>query len=147
MPDSQQALACVDIRHEQVFLHINNWLKILVFEAQAFTGFMANAALTAIMGSSGSGKTTLLRIITGSIEPTDGQVWVNGVNLMRLSQEERQKIRNKMAIVFQHGALFDSLTAWENIAFPICDCSSVSMDEARREAENLLDMFDQGGSS
>ena len=106
-----------------------------------------NAAVTAIMGASGSGKTTLLRIITGLIEPTDGEVWVNGENLMRLSQEERQKIRHKMAIVFQHGALFDSLTAWENIAFPICERRSAPMAEARREAEELLDMFDLHGAA
>lgn len=105
------------------------------------------AAVTAIMGASGSGKTTLLRIITGLIEPTDGEVWVNGQNLIMLSEEEQQEIRSKMAIVFQHGALFDSLTAWENIALPICERNSMPVSEARKEAEKLLEMFDLHGAA
>ena len=66
---------------------------------------------------------------------------------MRLDEKERQEVRKQMAIVFQHGALFDSLTAWENIALPICERNSMPVSEARKEAEKLLEMFDLHGAA
>ena len=115
-------------------------LKNITFE-------IPDASVTAIIGESGSGKTTLLRVIIGLIQPTNGEISVNGNNLMRLDEKERQEVRKQMAIVFQHGALFDSLTAWENVALPICERRSITVSDARKEAEKLLDMFDLQGAA
>jgi phospholipid/cholesterol/gamma-HCH transport system ATP-binding protein len=100
------------------------------------------AKVTAIIGASGSGKTTLLRIIAGLYEPTSGEIWINGQNLAALPKTKQQQVRSKMAIVFQHGALFDSLTAWENVAFPLYEQRAMPISKVREEAEKLLEMVD-----
>ena len=100
------------------------------------------AKVTAIIGTSGSGKTTLLRLLAGLEQPTSGEIWINGRNLLEAPPETQQEIRSKMAIVFQHGALFDSLPAWENVAFPLYERSEMSLAEARKEAEKSLRMID-----
>ena len=103
--------------------------------------------VTSIIGPSGSGKTTLLRILIGLSEPTSGEIWMQGKNLVKLSQEEQQQIRRKMAIVFQQGALFDSLTVWENVAFSLYERTTMSPSELRREAEKMLQMVDMQGAA
>ncbi len=100
------------------------------------------AKITAIIGTSGSGKTTLLRIIAGLSEPTSGEIWINGQNITALPKAKQQQVRSKMAIVFQHGALFDSLTAWENVAFPLYEQGTMPLAKIRDEAERLLQMVD-----
>ena len=97
--------------------------------------------VTAILGESGSGKTTLLRVLIGLNEPTSGEIWMLGQNLMVLSKAEQQQMRRKMAIVFQNGALFDSLTVWENVAFPLYERTAMSVPLIRRKAEKLLEMI------
>lgn len=72
-----------------------------------------------IMGSSGSGKTTLLRCISGLIQPTSGEIWVEGIEISRLSERDKLQIRRKLGIVFQYAALFDYLTVYENVAFGV----------------------------
>jgi phospholipid/cholesterol/gamma-HCH transport system ATP-binding protein len=70
-----------------------------------------------IMGRSGCGKSTLLRLIIGLINPTAGWIEIDGVNTLTLSKTQWQAIREKMGMVFQSAALFDSLTVFENVAF------------------------------
>ncbi len=70
-----------------------------------------------IMGRSGCGKSTLLRLIIGLIHPTAGWITIDGINTGLLTKVEWHKIRNKMGMVFQSSALFDSLNVYENIAF------------------------------
>jgi phospholipid/cholesterol/gamma-HCH transport system ATP-binding protein len=96
--------------------------------------------VTTILGPSGSGKTTLLRLLVGLNLPSSGTIYVDGQNLLTSNDTVQRKIRNKMAIVFQNGALFDSLTVWENVAFPLYERTQLSFSELRREAEKLLEM-------
>ncbi|MCH8294032.1 ATP-binding cassette domain-containing protein [Candidatus Poribacteria bacterium] len=96
--------------------------------------------VTAILGESGSGKTTLLRLLVGLASPTSGEIYINNRNLMTCSEEVQRQIHDKMSIVFQDGALFDSLTVWENVAFPLYERTGLSFSELRREAEKLLEM-------
>ena len=63
-----------------------------------------------ILGGSGSGKSTLLRLIIGLQRPTSGQIIVDGVDITTLSEEEFNKVRQKMGMVFQYSALFDSMS-------------------------------------
>ena len=75
--------------------------------------------LIAVMGGSGSGKTTVLRLIGGQIRPQKGTVSVNGQVVNRLDTEGLYRLRRKMGMLFQFGALFTDLTVFENVAFPL----------------------------
>ena len=76
--------------------------------------------VVAIMGGSGSGKTTLLRLIGGQIKPTRGQVRVDGAVVPEQSREGIYKLRRKMGMLFQPGALFTDLSVFDHVAFPEC---------------------------
>lgn len=79
----------------------------------------ARGKVVAIMGGSGSGKTTLLRLIGGQLKPVGGQVRVDGAVVHEQSRSDLQKLRRKMGMLFQMGALFTDLSVYENVAFPI----------------------------
>lgn len=70
-----------------------------------------------ILGTSGTGKSVLLKNIVGLLQPTSGEILIDGTDVSRLSEEELFPIRKKCGMVFQHPALFDSLTIFENVAF------------------------------
>lgn len=70
-----------------------------------------------LVGSSGAGKSTILRLILGLLKPTSGRITVMGENIALMSENELNKIRKRFSLVFQNGALFDSLTLEENVGF------------------------------
>jgi phospholipid/cholesterol/gamma-HCH transport system ATP-binding protein len=72
-----------------------------------------------ILGGSGSGKSTLLRTLVGLERPSDGEIWINGQNISKISNEQLDDIRKKMGLSFQGGALFGSMTVGENVALPL----------------------------
>lgn len=80
---------------------------------------VARGSITAIMGPSGTGKTTLLRLITGQAKPDRGQVLVDGGDIVNLRTHELYRVRLDMGVLFQEGALFTDLNAFENVAFPL----------------------------
>lgn len=75
--------------------------------------------ITAIMGPSGCGKTTLLRLIGGQLKPERGNIHVDGQLINKFSRAQWYKLRRKMGILFQSGALFTNLSVFENVAFPL----------------------------
>lgn len=75
--------------------------------------------VVAVMGGSGSGKTTILRLIGGQLKPHSGSVCVDGQAVQLLDNEGLYRIRRKMGMLFQHGALFTDLTVFDNVAFPL----------------------------
>ncbi|MEQ1440208.1 ABC transporter ATP-binding protein [Fontimonas sp. SYSU GA230001] len=75
--------------------------------------------VTAIMGPSGTGKTTLLRLIGGQWRPDRGSVHFDGQDVHRQSRAELYRMRRRMGMLFQHGALLTDLTVFENVAFPL----------------------------
>jgi len=75
--------------------------------------------ITAIMGPSGTGKTTLMRLITGQIKPDAGTILVDGENISTLARNDLYRVRRKMGMLFQSGALFTDRTVYENVAFPL----------------------------
>jgi len=75
--------------------------------------------VVAIMGGSGSGKTTLLRLLTGQIAPRQGTGRVLGMSLSQMSQRDRYRLRRRLGMLFQFGALFTDLNVFENVAFPL----------------------------
>lgn len=82
-----------------------------------------------VLGGSGEGKSVLLRHINGLERPDAGEVWVDGQNLNELSEEQLASVRVKVSMVFQQGALFDSLNVYENVSYPIREHGQ--HDEAR----------------
>jgi phospholipid/cholesterol/gamma-HCH transport system ATP-binding protein len=75
--------------------------------------------LVAIMGGSGCGKTTLLRLMSGQLRPSSGSVRVAGEDVAALDAEGLYRLRRRMSMLFQFGALFTDLTVFENVAFPL----------------------------
>ena len=79
-----------------------------------------------IMGGSGCGKSTLLRHIIGSLKPDAGEVFIDGTEITKLDDAEMAQVRKHFGMLFQTGALFNSLTVGENVALPILESSDVS---------------------
>ena len=79
----------------------------------------ARGKVIAVMGCSGSGKTTILRLIGGQLTPRSGEVSVDGQSVHTLDTPSLYRLRRKMGMLFQHGALFTDLTVFENVAFPL----------------------------
>lgn len=75
--------------------------------------------VTAIMGPSGTGKTTLLKLIGGQLRPRRGSIRVDGLEVPELGRQELYTLRERMGMLFQSGALFSDLSAFENVAFPL----------------------------
>ena len=75
--------------------------------------------ITAIMGPSGTGKTTLLKLIGGQLAPSTGSVLVEGEDIHHVSRDNLYRLRKRMSLLFQTGALFTDLTVFENVAFPL----------------------------
>jgi phospholipid/cholesterol/gamma-HCH transport system ATP-binding protein len=79
----------------------------------------------AVMGGSGSGKTTVLRLIGGQLRAQSGSVQVNGAEVGSMTLRELYRMRRKMGMLFQHGALFTDLTVFDNVAFPLREHTSL----------------------
>ncbi len=84
---------------------------------------------TAVVGPSGVGKSVLLKLIMGILKPDAGEVYVNGRNIAAArSEAERNRIRDCLGVLFQSAALFDSLTVFENVAFPLHQRKNMDVD-------------------
>jgi len=92
----------------------------------------------AILGGSGDGKTTLLKLIVGLLKPDSGRIVVDGEDITDKKEDELREIRMKFSIVFQEGALFDSLNVKENIAFGIREYSIMTEEEIDKKVRELL---------
>ena len=93
---------------------------------------------TVILGGSGSGKTVLMKHIIGLLKPDSGEVWVDGVEITKLKGRDLQEQRQKMGMVFQNAALFDSMSVGDNCAFPLREHTNLSESEiALRIKEKL----------
>ena len=95
-----------------------------------------------VIGGSGSGKSVLIKCILGLIEPTRGVIKINGKDIAKLSQKELYKIRLKCGVLYQGGALFDSLNVIENVSFGLIYGLHISQKEAYRIALEKLEAVD-----
>ena len=93
-----------------------------------------------VIGPSGSGKSTLLRLMIGLLKPDSGEIWVNGREISCLDEDELNKIRRNMGMVFQYSALFDSMTVGENVAFGIRQHTDTPEDQILRVIRRTLRM-------
>ena len=99
----------------------------------------------AIIGGSGSGKSTLLRLLIGLIRPTSGQILVRGRDVADLGEEEWDKLRLRMGMVFQYSALFDSMTVGDNVAFGLREHTKLPEEEIGRIVQEKLALVGLSG--
>ena len=91
-----------------------------------------------ILGASGSGKSTILKLILGLWRPDGGEIWVHGSRIDNMSEVGLMKVRNHLGMVFQEGALFDSLTVAENVGYKLYEETDMPLDDVRRRVEEVL---------
>jgi phospholipid/cholesterol/gamma-HCH transport system ATP-binding protein len=89
---------------------------------------MPRGRITVILGGSGSGKSTMLRLIGGLVQPRAGQIRVDGRDVTRLSERQLYEVRRDLGMLFQGGALLDSMSVFDNLAFPLRE--HTDLDEA-----------------
>lgn len=92
----------------------------------------------AILGGSGDGKTTILKLIVGLLRPDSGKVLIDGEDITEKTEDELRDIRIKFSMVFQDGALFDSLSVKENVAFPLREYTGMTEEEIDQKVRELL---------
>jgi phospholipid/cholesterol/gamma-HCH transport system ATP-binding protein len=95
-----------------------------------------------LFGGSGTGKSVLIRSIIGLDHPDEGQVLFEGRDLTKLSERALYKVRTKIGFVFQNGALFDSLTVEENLAYPLREHTKLSDAEIEERIRRMLELVD-----
>lgn len=100
-----------------------------------------------ILGASGSGKSTLLKLIIGLLKPSEGIVRVDGKNISLMTEEELNKERRHMAMVFQYSALFDSMSVGDNVAFGLRMHTNMSEEEIRKIVDEKLHLVGLDGIS
>ncbi len=114
-------------------------------DQQVFTGLnleIPRGKLTTIIGGSGTGKSVLLKHLIGLIRPNKGQVLIDERDITQLGQHELNEVRKKFAMLFQGAALFDSLSVFENVAFPLREKTTLKDEEIRLK---VLEMLEQVG--
>jgi len=98
-----------------------------------------------ILGRSGVGKSVSLQILMGFLKPDSGTVMVAGQSIAGLDEREMQEVRHKVTMVFQNGALFDSITVGENVAFPLRERRNMEEDQIQQVVKGLLEMVGVAG--
>ncbi len=94
-----------------------------------------------ILGRSGGGKSTTIRLILGLLKPDSGQIFVDGEDITYYTEEEMMKVRQKMGMVFQEGALFDSLSVYDNVAYRLHE-QGVDEETVEKEVRRMLRFVD-----
>lgn len=100
----------------------------------------------ALIGRSGCGKSVLLKHVAGLMRPDQGRVFLNGEDIHALRGKALQEVRARLGFLFQGGALFDSMTVFENVAFPLREKTSMGEEEIRARVLRELDHVGLGGT-
>ena len=99
-----------------------------------------------IMGGSGCGKSVLLKHIIGLLKPDRGDIWIDGKEITGLTEKEMDEVRKRFGMVFQSGALFDSLTVAENVGFSVSRHTDMTKEEIANLVSEKLELVDLSGA-
>ena len=99
----------------------------------------------AIIGRSGGGKSVLLKHMVGLMEPDSGEIWIQGQNIIGMNERQLGAIRKKVGILFQGGALFDSMTVEDNIAFPLREAGERDRKVLHSKVSEMLEVMEMDG--
>jgi phospholipid/cholesterol/gamma-HCH transport system ATP-binding protein len=140
--------AVEDVRHKPgpyiAFEHVSkSFGDIVVLKDVSF--HVLPGETLCILGRSGVGKSVSLQILLGFLKPDSGKVLVAGEDITRFSEKQLQEIRRKVTMVFQNGALFDSITIGENVAFPLRERKDLAEDQIQQIAKGMLEMVGVAG--
>jgi phospholipid/cholesterol/gamma-HCH transport system ATP-binding protein len=106
---------------------------------------VAKGETLVIIGRSGGGKSVLLKHLVGLMIPDSGEIWIDGENITGLTERQLGPIRLKVGILFQSGALFDSMTVEENIAFPLQEAGERDPAKIARNVSEMLEVIELEG--
>ncbi len=93
-----------------------------------------------LLGTSGGGKTVLVKHMLGLMKPYQGSVEVDGIDISNMTERQLGPVRKKMGMMFQNGALFDSMTVGQNVAFPLIEAGIKDADELQRRVSEVLEI-------
>jgi phospholipid/cholesterol/gamma-HCH transport system ATP-binding protein len=142
------AEAVVDVKNEPgpyiSFEHVyKSFGEFVVLEDVSF--YVLPGETLCILGRSGVGKSVSLQMLLGFLKPDKGMIKVAGENICSFKESELQEIRRKVTMVFQNGALFDSITVGENVAFPMRERREMAEDQILQVVKGLLEMVGVAG--
>src|SRR2546430_8000281 len=106
---------------------------------------VAKGETLVIIGRSGGGKTVLLKHLIGLMTPDAGEIWIDGENIIGLTERKLAPIRLKIGILVQGGALFDSMTVQENIAFPLEEAGERDPKKIAEKVREILEVIELEG--
>jgi phospholipid/cholesterol/gamma-HCH transport system ATP-binding protein len=96
--------------------------------------------ISVLLGPSGTGKSVFLKTLVGLLKPDRGSIWIEGRNLPRLSERELYEIRRLFGVLFQDGALFGSMSIYDNVAFPLREHTKLPESKIKRIVDEKLDL-------
>jgi ABC-type ATPase involved in cell division len=117
----------------------------LSFEEQILNDISFNAVegeTIVVVGESGTGKSTILKLLLRLLIPDNGRVAIDGEDITHLTFDDALKVRQKMGMVFQGAALFDSMTVYENVAYPLREHTTLNEDEIEARVREKLQFVD-----
>lgn len=102
---------------------------------------VATGETLVIIGRSGGGKSVFLKHLVGLLQPDAGEIWIEGENIIGLGERKLAAIRRKVGILFQGGALFDSMTVEQNVAFPLREAGERDPEVIRQKVDEMLEVI------
>jgi phospholipid/cholesterol/gamma-HCH transport system ATP-binding protein len=128
--DSDRAIPAIEFRNVTMIFDDRKILNDLSFKVM-------KGETKIILGGSGCGKSTTIKLVLGLLKPDSGQILVDGEDVTNYGEPEMMKVRKKIGMIFQEGALFDSLSVYENVAFKLHE-QGVPEDEVESEVRRML---------
>lgn len=128
--DSDRAIPAIEFRDVTMIFDGRKILNNLSFKVM-------KGETKIILGGSGCGKSTTIKLVLGLLKPDSGQILVNGEDITNYGEAEMMKVRKKIGMIFQEGALFDSLSVYENVAFKLHE-QGVPEEEVESEVRRML---------
>src|SRR6266853_2834765 len=128
--DSERAIPAIEFRDVTMIFDGRKFLNNLSFKVM-------KGETKIILGGSGCGKSTTIKLVLGLLKPDSGQILVDGEDVTEYAETQMMRVRKNIGMIFQEGALFDSLSVYENVAFKLHE-QGVPEDEVESEVRRML---------